>query len=118
MAFKTLGDLKKEIDRMVEENPAVLDMELAIPCESRFSKCGGTPSIAVKDVVRGIDWDGRVVFLIPEKRITSDFEEFVRGQRILEQICLVMKLDYKKKKDDHVLKVVNMYIESYIEKPK
>jgi hypothetical protein len=118
MAYKTLRDLKQEIDRMVEENPAVLDLELAIPCESRFSKCGGTPTIAVKDLFRGFDWDNGVIFINPEKRITCDYEEMIRGQRILENLCLVMKIDYKKKPDDYVLKSVNAYITSYIEKPK
>jgi hypothetical protein len=116
MAYNTVREFKEELDKLIAERPDILDQELRIPCERRFSAVGGWPTIKIENMACGFDWDHGIFFLNPEKRIHCEFEELLKGQRALENIALCVKLDYEKVPPKELLKTIKMYVDNYVDK--
>ena len=60
-----LGQLRDKLNLMAEINEKSMDLEIMIPARGRGAQ-GGTSAYNVKGVIRGIDWDHKFFFIIPE----------------------------------------------------
>lgn len=78
--FNTLSDLKEFIDHIEKTRPRELDKSLEIAVVSQGSM-GGSPTVKIKNMVCGIDWDAGKLIIYPEDpliKLTPEDLEVVR----------------------------------------
>jgi hypothetical protein len=61
----TVGELRDKLNIMAEINEKSMNLELMIPAKGRGAQ-GGTSAYKVKGVIKGIDWDHKFFFILPE----------------------------------------------------
>jgi len=63
------------------------DSEVVIEISLPYSTIGSTPSVGIKSVFSGFDWDAGKFFIRPEKDLTYPNEEFAEGMKKLQDKC-------------------------------
>ena len=75
-----LIDLKNIVDRTIELSGRNKDLDVKIPNKSEKGVFGGTPTIHVKGVRKGIDWNSKIFFIEPELSINETKKQlFIHG---------------------------------------
>lgn len=83
--FKTLNDLKLFIEHIEKNRPRQLDNTVEIAIVSQGS-IGGMPTVKIKDMVEGIDWDnGKFIIYTDEPVIKLTPEELKDVRKSISQ---------------------------------
>lgn len=62
-----LKELKEIVDHLLEVNPRNENLDVVIPIEKE--SYGGTPSVNVKSLHNGIDWNNGKLFINPDNKL-------------------------------------------------
>lgn len=69
------------------------DKEVVIEISLPYSTVGSTPSVGIKSVMSGFDFDSGKFIIIPEKDLTYPNEEFAQGMKKLQDECGWLKYE-------------------------
>jgi len=69
-----LSDLKELVNRLITRD----DPEVVIKIKYPFTTIGGTPSVPVKYISSGFDWDKGKLIIIPTEVLSKPDEKFHR----------------------------------------
>ena len=65
-----VGQLRDKLNRMYEINEKSMELDVMIPARGRGGQ-GGTSAYEVKGAYKGIDWDHKFFFIIPNTELTK-----------------------------------------------
>lgn len=89
MKFSELRD-KMNLYAYADRNgDKVVVIEVTLP----YSTVGGTPTVGIKNIISGFDWDAGKFIIIPEKDLTYPNEEFAQGMKKLQDECGWLKYE-------------------------
>jgi hypothetical protein len=69
------------------------DNEMVIEISLPYSTVGSIPSVGIKSIINGFDWDAGKTIIIPEKDLTYPNDEFVQGMKKLQDECGWLKYE-------------------------
>lgn len=71
-----LTELKEKIDLYASTIKPHNDPDVVIEVKMPFTTVGGTPSVTVKSIRSGFDWDNGKFFIVPEETVTPADVDF------------------------------------------
>ena len=76
------------------------DNEVVIEISLPYSTIGSIPSVGIKSITNGFDWDAGKFIIIPEKYLTYPNEEFAQGMKKLQDECYQLKCENRNLKKE------------------
>lgn len=87
-------DLKSFVDTFCHKDYPLQDRNVVIAVK-RIGQVGGTPSVGVKNIYAGIDWDSGKILIYPEKELMIADDELLKDrQKLVDRIGW---LEYEKR---------------------
>ena len=80
-----LSELKALIERHTQFMRAYEDPEVVIKIKMPYSTVGASPSVKVKDVQMGFDWDAGKFILTPEEPLTPSDRDFAKQMTEMQE---------------------------------
>lgn len=81
------------IERLMSSGPGydrIRDWDVVIPRKQLSTSIGGRPSIGIKAVHPGFDWDSGSVFLYPEVDVRATGPAFLREQMMTRELSDIL----------------------------
>lgn len=73
-----LSELHKRIAAHVEDMQPYQDLDVVISIKLPYATMGAQPTVKVKNVWNGFDWDDGKFIIVPEESLTKPNDEFTK----------------------------------------